>query len=66
MKNYLAIIKYKDGNQQSVALSDTFDKAYEWVHNTLEIDNIEFIVLQQMAIIETLKFEKNEENTENH
>lgn len=66
MKTYLIHIKYKD-NERSQALSmhDTFENVHEWVNNTLPIDNIEHIVIQHISIIETLKFEKDEQISEN-
>lgn len=64
MRNYVAIIKYKDKeSQHSMLITGTFEEVHQWVHNTLEIENVEFIIIQHMAIIESLKFEKNESET---
>lgn len=62
MKQFLIVISYKDKKgKQTLAMQDTRDDAEKWVRDTLVNDNIEYIVLQQFAIIETIKFEKDED-----
>lgn len=63
MKQYLIVISYYDNKaKQTIAMQDTQENAVQWVKNTLDIDNIESIVLQQFAIIETVKYEKDEKS----
>lgn len=63
MKQYLIVIIYNSEKnpKQVIAMQDTQDQMLEWVNNTLEIDNVKEIVVQQFAIIETIKYEKDEE-----
>lgn len=61
MKHFLIIIKRDEApKQQTLALSDTTDGATFYAQGLYELEHVEEVILQQVAIIETTKVEKNE------
>lgn len=68
MKQFLVIIKRtEEPKQQSVFIAGESEEAYEFAKGLTINDDVDEVVLQQFAVIETIRVEKDDtfDNNEN-
>lgn len=63
MKHHLIIIKRdEEPKQQTLALTASSEEAIDYCKGLLDIEHVLEVILQQVAIIETVKITKDEED----